>query len=58
MAGAASSGEGQGHDMEVNHPGFSLLLPSDLLLQLPLIELYWKPEGKGAPVMQLKASLG
>lgn len=55
---AASSGEGQGHHMEVMRPGSSLLLPSDLLSQLLLIELYWKPEGKGAPVMQLKASLG
>ena len=36
MAGAASSGEGQGHHMEVNHPGFSLLLPSDLLLAVAI----------------------
>ena len=58
VVGAAFSGEGQGHHMEVTHPGFSLLLPSDLLLQLLLIELYWETEGKGEPVMQLKASLG
>lgn len=58
VVGAASSGEGQGHHMEVMRPGSSLLLPSDLLLQLLLIELYWKTEGEGAPVMQLKASLG
>lgn len=41
-----------------NAPCASLLLPSGLLLQLLLIELYWKTEGEGAPVMQLKASLG
>lgn len=56
MVGAASSGKDRPPHGS-NAPWLFSPSPSDLLLQLLLIELYWKTEGEGAPVMQLN-SLG